>query len=65
MTVHLRDAGDLGQVDVLAVTERNDLIKVAEQLERVPVNLTSICGSADRGYDARYQLKGIDVYINP
>lgn len=63
MTVHLGDAADLSQVDVFSVSKRNDLVKGAQQLERVPVNLTSVGRSAGRRDNSGDQLKSVDVYL--
>ena len=62
MRVHLRDRVNLSQVDVLAVAERDDFVKAAQQLERVPVNLSSVGGSANGRNNPGNQLKGVDVY---
>lgn len=62
LTVHLRDASNLSQVDILAVSKRNNLVKGAQQLKCTSINLTRIGRAADRRDYSRDQLQSVDIY---
>lgn len=65
MRVHLEHVPDLHEVDVLAVTERDDLVERGEEREGVREHLTLVRRATRVGHDARDEVQRVDVLRAP
>ena len=61
MTLHLQDTPNLSQVHVLPVSERDNLIKRAKNLEGILQNLAFIGAAAEVGDSASKEVEGVNI----
>ena len=64
MRLHLENAANLGDVDVLAIPEADDLIKGTEELKAVAEHGGLIERSAEVGDGAGEEVEGVNVLEN-
>ena len=61
VTLHLEHIAHLHEIDLLPVSHADNLVKRAQQLERILQNLPLLCAPAKVRDDAREKMEGLDV----